>query len=132
MRTNRFTFKKTQRVKTVTVVPAISIDLTKEEAAEILLRINEGSGPDEDCDEPKSDDKQGILDCMVYDLCANLRAFIGPRELKKGDRIYKPGRTTYGDRSFGYVPAELSFFTNGKFADGRGWRFCDTDEEVVA
>jgi general stress protein 26 len=36
MRTHLFTFKKTKRVKTVTEYPAISVDLTKDEAKELM------------------------------------------------------------------------------------------------
>ena len=43
MRTHEFTFKKTKRVKTVTEHPAISVDLTRDEARELAGIMEEGS-----------------------------------------------------------------------------------------
>lgn len=72
MRTHRFEFKKTKRVKVVTHTQAISIDLTKEEAAEVLHRILDGSAPEED----SYGTPEEALDEMIHNLVCKLREFV--------------------------------------------------------
>ncbi len=45
MRTKEFTFKKTKRVKTVTEHPAISVDLTVQDAANLQALLGQATGP---------------------------------------------------------------------------------------
>lgn len=106
MRTHRFTFTKTKTTKH----KAISVDLTKQEAVELLFRLESASGPEE----PSNETPEEAVDEAMYELCEQLKAFVGnlyekqptnrgaakkvtTRKLTTNDLIHKPGCIVYGN-----------------------------------
>lgn len=152
MRTNSFTFKKTKSVKIVTEYPAISIDLTVTEAADLAAYIRPASTPDCRFREllyalkkflwangnPQSDlvpDNNVKAFRMVTRKGEVSEGEVGEvkdvRTLAAGNRIYRPGRATYGTRDHGYANGAPGLFTDGLSEGGSGWRYCDTDGLVT-
>ncbi len=72
MRTHLFTFTKTERVKVTSETEAISIDLTRAEAAESLFRLNDASSEQED----SGGTPEEALAEMVYELTEKLQSFV--------------------------------------------------------
>lgn len=131
MRTHLFTFTKTKRVKVVTETPAISIDLTKEEADELRQYLELGYDV--------ADNTATPVEVAMGDLLVRLQEFTGnrsepvkePRKAKVGDVVYIPGDAIYGKAgnsgpwTIGSAPEA---FTGGLCS----WYFLDTGEPVTA
>lgn len=70
MRTKAFTFKKTKRIKVVTEHPAISVDLTCDEAAVLIGIMDNGSVEYDDGEEDKPAEAMAELYNKLRDFVA--------------------------------------------------------------
>lgn len=139
MKTKTFTFKKTKRVKTVTEYPAISVDLTVKEAADLVAYLTPATTPDGRyqnlLDALRNFAREhGAVSDLVIDkhstalfggfvmkrapLLAQEKVAQAPasRPRKPGDLVYRPNGELGYTRERPYkIMSNPEYFTNGKW-----------------